>query len=132
MVHTPSTSPGYYFGDLEWYSSWFRINRFIEDKSCRAHFNNEIFRYVMRDRPGALNEFLWLVKVSFSFKALGVNQWPYLFSMFAYGTGWRGRIALLMLLNLLFPMKVAKVARKLFLLLTGRTDKGLRFDRSRI
>lgn len=132
MLHTPSTTPGYYFGDLEWYSSWFRMSRFINDQDCRSHYIDEIFAYMTRDCPGAINEFLWLLKVAFNFKALGVNQWPYLFSMLAYGTGWRGRIVILMGLYLLFPMKVATMARKLFFRLTGRADNGLRFDKSRI
>jgi glycosyltransferase involved in cell wall biosynthesis len=132
MSHTPSTTPGYFFGDLEWYSSWFRMSRFIEDSDCRSRFVAEIFSYMTRDCPGAFNEFLWLVKVAFNFKALGVNQWPYLFSMLAYGIGWRGRIAILMMLYILLPMKVATVARKVIFRLTGRADNGLRFDKSRI
>jgi glycosyltransferase involved in cell wall biosynthesis len=132
MTHTPSATPGYFFGDLEWYSSWFRMSRFIEEDDCRSRFTSEIFGYMTRDSPGVFNEFLWLIKVAFNYKALGINQWPYLLSMFAYGTGWRGRIAMLMLLYLLFPMKVATTARKLYFRMTGRADKGLRFDKSRI
>lgn len=132
MSHTPSSTPGYYFGDLEWYSSWFRMSRFIEDHDCQSRFIDEIFTYMTRDCPGVLNEFLWLAKVAFNFKALGVNQWPYLLSMIAYGTGWRWRVAILMLLYILLPMKIARFARKLFFRLTGRPDNGLRFDKSRI
>ena len=132
MLHTPSTTPGYFFGDLEWYSSWFRMNRFIEDKECRTRFTGEILGYMTRNRPGWANELLWLIKVAINYKALGVNQWPYLLSMFAYGIGWRGRIAILMLLYMLIPMKIAAGARKLYFRMTGRTDKGLRFDRSRL
>lgn len=132
MTHTPSTAPGFYFGDLEWYSSWFRMNRFIDKKDCRYKFTGEIFRYMTRDSAGNFNEFLWFVKVALNFKALGVNQWPYLFSMFAYGEGWRGRVGLVMLIYFLFPMKIAIGARRLFFKVTGRKDNGLRFDRSRI
>lgn len=132
MIHTPSSTPGYYFGDLEWYSSWFRMNRFIEPKDCRCRFNDEIFKYATREFPGKFNEFLWLFKVALNFKALGVNQWPYLFSMFAYGAGWRCRISLVMLFYFLFPMKAAIVTRKFLFWVTGREDKGLRFDKSRI
>lgn len=132
MTHTPSSTPGYYFGDLEWYSSWFRMNRFIEKKDCRCRFTDEIFKYATRESPGKFNEFLWFLKVALNFKALGVNQWPYLFSMFAYGAGWRGRVSLVMLIYFLFPMKVAIVLRKVLFWITGRDDKGLRFDKSRI
>jgi glycosyltransferase involved in cell wall biosynthesis len=132
MTHTPSTTPGYYFGDLEWYSSWFRMSRFIQDAEIRRCFISEIFSYMTRERPGKFNEFLWSVKVAFNFKALGVNQWPYLFTMLAYGEGWRGRVGMLGLLYLFVPRRVATVARKLYLCITGRPDKGLRLDRSRL
>jgi hypothetical protein len=108
------------------------MGRFIEDNDCRSLFIDEIFAYMTRDFPGVFNEFIWLVKVSFNFKALGVNQWPYLLSMLAYGTGWRGRILMLILFYILLPMKVARVARKVIFRLTGRADKGLRSDKSRI
>lgn len=132
MTHTPSTTPGYYFGDLEWYSSWFRMSRFIQDAESRRSFISEIFSYMTRERPGIFNEFLWSVKVALNFKALGVNQWPYLFTMLAYGEGWRGRVGMLILFYLLLPMKVATIARKLYLRITGRSDNGLRLDRTRL
>jgi glycosyltransferase involved in cell wall biosynthesis len=132
MTHTPSNSPGYYFGDLEWYSSWFRISRFLENQNLRRLFVGEIMAYMCRNEPGLLSENLMLIKVALNYKALGVNQWPYLFSMLAYGTGWRFRVICLMVIYSLVPMKVAIWLRKLYLQFTGRVDKGLRFDRSRL
>ena len=132
MSHTPSTTLGYFFGDLEWHSSWFRMGRFIEDLDIRSRFIDEIFSYTTRDFPGVFNEFIWLVKVAFNFKALGINQLQYLLSMLAYGTGWRGRIFMVILLYILLPMQVARVVRKVIFRLTGHADKGLRSDKSRI
>lgn len=132
MTHTPSTTPGYYFGDLEWCGSWFRIGRFLENPGLRKLFIGEVVSYMCRNKPGPLNEFIRLVQIALNYKALGVDQWPYLLSMLAYGTGWRGRIAGLMVVYALLPMKVATWLRKIYLYASGRTDKGLRADRSRL
>lgn len=132
ITHTPNTTPGYYFGDLEWYSSWFRISRFIEESRLRKMFVAEVAIYMCRKKPGSLNEFIWTIKVALNYKALGVNQWPYLLSMLAYGPGWRGRTASLMIIYAVFPMKIARLLRKIYICITGRDDKGLRFDRSRL
>ncbi len=132
MTHTPSTTPGYYFGDLEWWSSWFRMSRFVEDKKLRRIFVAEVASYMSRNRPGFLSEFMVLVKTELNYKALGVNQWPYLLSMLAYGAGWRGRVIGLMVIYGILPMRAATWLRKIYFIVTGRSDKGLRFDRSRL
>jgi glycosyltransferase involved in cell wall biosynthesis len=132
MMHTPSTTPGYYFGDLEWWSSWFRMSRFLEVKKLRRIFVGEVARYMSRNRPGPLNEFMGPVKAALNYKALGVNQWPYLLSMLAYGAGWHGRVVGLMAIYGILPMKVATWLRKIYFFTTGRPDKGLRFDRTRL
>jgi glycosyltransferase involved in cell wall biosynthesis len=132
MTHKPSTTPGYYFGDLEWCSSWFKISRFLECSRLRKLFVGEVLTYMCRNKPGPLNEFIMLIKVALNYKALGIDQWPYLFSMIAYGTGWRGRIASLMIIYAVLPMKVATLLRKIYLFITGRKDKGLQFDQSRL
>ena len=132
MTHTPSTTPGYYFGDLEWSSSWFRMSRFLEDRKLRRIFILEVVGYMSRNKPGAFNEFLMMVKVALNYKALGVDQWPYLLSMLAYGEGWRGRMVGLIAIYSMLPMRVATLLRKIYMRARGRTDKGLRFDRSRL
>jgi glycosyltransferase involved in cell wall biosynthesis len=132
MTHTPSTTPGYYFGDLEWYCSWFRMSRFVEARKLRRIFVGEVASYMSRNRPGSLNEFMVLVKAALNYKALGVNQWPYLLSMLAYGAGWRGRVVGLMVIYGILPMRVATWLRKIYFFATGRPDKGLRFDRTRL
>lgn len=132
MTHTPSTTPGYYFGDLEWCSSWFRVSRFLEEPTTRKIFVNEVIGYMSRNKPGPLNEFIQLVKVALNFKALGVNQWPYLLSMLAYGSGWHGRVACLIFIYSILPMRMATILRKIYFSTRGRADKGLKFDRSRL
>ena len=132
MTHTPSTTPGYYFGDLEWCSSWFRMSRFLEVQKLRRIFVGEVASYMSRNSPGSLNEFMVLVKIALNYKALGVNQWPYLLSMLAYGSGWCGRVVSLMVIYGILPMKVAAWLRKIYFIVRGRPDKGLRFDRTRL
>lgn len=132
MMHTPSTALGYYFGDLEWCSSWFRNSRFIENGKLRKIFITEVISYMNRNKPGSLNEFIQFIKMALYFKAFGVNQWPYLLTMLAYGTGWHGRVIGLMAIYSLLPMWLAMRLRRLYLLIRGKSDKGLRFDRSRL
>ena len=73
MTHTPSTTPGYYFGDLEWCSSWFRMSRFLEDRKLRQIFVHEVVSYMGRNRPGKFNEFIGVAKIALYYKALGVK-----------------------------------------------------------
>lgn len=132
MTHTASTEPGYYFGDLEWCSSWFRMSRFLDDSGKRRKFVAEVIGYMSKHNPGAFNEFLQLLKIALNYKALGVDQWPYLLAMLAYGNGWKGRVVGLMVAYSLLPMPVARLLRSAYFTMTGRIDKGLRFDRSRL
>jgi len=132
MTHTPSTTPGYYFGDLEWCSSWFRMSRFLKDRKLRQIFVHEVVSYMGRNKPGRFSEFMGVAKIALYYKALGVNQWPYLLSMLAYGEGWRGRVAGVIALYSMLPQPVATRLRKAYLFLAGKPDKGLRFDRSRL
>ncbi|WP_232415327.1 MULTISPECIES: glycosyltransferase family 2 protein [Methylotenera] len=132
VLHTPSTVPGYFAGDLEWYNGWFRTSRFIKDKDLRECFINDIFVYITRDGSKIRNEFLWLLIVVLNFKALEVNQMPYLLNMLAYGKGWRCRLLIITSCYLMMPTFIAKWARKFAFRVSGRTDKGLRVDKSRI
>ena len=132
MTHTPSSKPGYYLGDLEWTSSWFRMSRFIECSRLRKYFVGEVLSYTNRDNPGKINEYLTLVKTALIYKSLGVNQWPYLFSMMAYGSGWRIRIVSLIAIYAFLPMKIAVILRKYYMYLKCKNDKGIRYDRSRL
>lgn len=132
MTYKQSAEPSYYFGDLEWHNSWFRTSRFFQSGSLRKKFVQDCMDFLTKDKPGFARQFIFLLKIALKFKSLNVKQGEYLLSMFAYGIGWRGRIASLMVLYLLFPMKVATILRKIYFRMTRRTDKGLRFDRSRI
>ena len=132
VTHMPSAAPGYFSGDLEWASSWVRTSRFIECPRIRKFFVSEVMIYLSRNNPGKINEFLKLVKIAFIYKSLRVNQWPYLFSMMAYGTGWRLRIGALMMIYAIFPMDIAILSRKIYMHINGKNDKGLTTDRTRI
>ena len=132
MLHTPSNIPGYFAGDLEWYNGWFRTSRFIEDKNLHEYFIKDIFTYITRDGSKIRSPFLWLLMVTLNFKALEVDQMPYLLNMLAYGKGWRFRLLIITICYLLVPMFIAKWARKLAFFVSGRMDKGLRVDKSRI
>ena len=132
MTHTPSNAPGYYFGDLEWTSSWFRISRFIESSQLRKLFIGEVMIYMSRNHPGKLNEFIRLVKKALNFKSLSVNQWPYLLSMMAYGTGYRLRMFWLMVIYALLPMKIAVLLRRFYMVINKKNDSKLKSDRSRL
>jgi len=132
MTHTASTEPGYYFGDLEWCSSWFRMSRFLDSPARRRKFVSEVVGYMSKHNPGRFNEFMQLLKIALNYKALGVDQWPYLLAMFAYGSGWKGRLTVLMIGYGLLPMALARILRKIYFTATGRADKGLRTDRSRL
>ena len=132
MLHTPSNAPGYFAGDLEWYNGWFRTSRFIEDKNLREYFIKDIFTYITRDGSSIRSPFLWLLILSFNFKALGVNQMPYLLNMLAYGKGWHCRLMTITICYLLIPTFIAQWARKLAFAASGRIDKGVRVDKSRI
>lgn len=132
MIHTPSQSPGYFCGDLEWYASWFRISRFFTDLQLKKQFVREITYYMCRHKPGLLNEQIWLTKVLLYYKSFGLNQWPYLLSMLAYGSGRRLSVIGLMLINLVTPVSVLSLLRKLYFKLNNLPPKTIQVDRSRL
>ncbi|MDR3490938.1 MAG: glycosyltransferase [Gammaproteobacteria bacterium] len=127
MIHTPSTTPGYFSGDLEWYAGWFRTSRFLKNVALKKSFINEVTLYMCRDKPGSIRQFASLVKVLLYYKSFNLSQTSYLFSMFAYGQGWRLRIALLIVVNAIFPVKFLSFLRKLYL-----PKKIINVDRARL
>lgn len=132
MTHTPSREPGYYFGDLEWYVGWFRTSSFIRDPALKRKFLHEILRYMTRNRPGLLQENLWLAKVALNYKALGLCQGRYLLSLLADGKGARIPVLLAAAVYLFTPGFIARPLRKLYRRLRGLPPSELRFDRSRL
>lgn len=132
MIHRPSTGPGYFRGDLEWYTGWFRTARFFTQDHLKKRFVREVTYYMCRERPGRCREFLWLAAVLLYYKSFKINQWPYLLSMLAYGRGWRIGIAGLMLLNLITPTWLLAPLRKLYFKIRGLPQKTIVVDRSRM
>ncbi len=135
MLHTPSKEPGYFCGDLEWYAGWFRTSRFFNDTVLKKRFVNEVTYYMCQQfqkKPTKLNQFIWLTKVLLYFKSFGLNQWPYLLSMLAYGTGARLLVFLLLVINGLTPMSLLAFLRKCYFKLNRLPQKTIRVDRSRL
>ena len=107
VVHTPATKPGYFLGDLEWFSYWFRTGRFLEDPHWQRRYGRSILRYVTRRDPSWLAQRLVLPMNALRFKAAGVPQGPYLASLLGFGKGWRGNILLACLGYALIPARLA-------------------------
>lgn len=108
LVHTPSSRPGYFLGDLEWFSYWFRTSRFLADPGWRRRFCASILHYVTRRKPTWLARHLVLPMNALRYKALGVPQAPYLFSLLAAGAGLRGHLAAVCATYALVPRFLAK------------------------
>jgi glycosyltransferase involved in cell wall biosynthesis len=92
MLHTPSTRPGYYLGDLEWFSHWFRTSRFLASPRWRRVFCGSILHYVTRRDPSWLAQRLVLPMNALRYRDRGVPQGAYLASLLGYGCGWRCNI----------------------------------------
>jgi glycosyltransferase involved in cell wall biosynthesis len=132
MTYKPSTEPSYYFGDLVWHNSWFRTSRFVQSDALRKKFLQDGMDFLTKEKPGLFSQFVLLLKISLKFKSHGVKQGGYLLSMFAYGEGWRFRLAGIIAIYSLLPIPAAKALRHIHLRLLGRQDKGLHIDRSRL
>ena len=92
VVHTPAPKPGYFLGDLEWFSYWFRTGRYLEAPHWKRLYNRSILHYVTRRDPSWLALRLVLPMNALRYKALGVPQGPYLASLLGFGEGWRGNV----------------------------------------
>ncbi len=132
MTHTPSQDVGYFCGDLEWYSCWFRTSRYFQQKENKSNFNRSIMTYLATRQTKKKNAFFWLVRVSLYYKSFGLNQWPYILSMFSYGNGLRGKLLALIGINVLIPTFFASWLRKLYFKLNRLPSKSVNVDRSRL
>lgn len=132
LTHTPNAAPGYYFGDLEWYSAWFRTSRYLADRRLRAKFIWEIAHYMTRGNSSPLNRLVWYSKVALNYKARGVPQGQHLFTMLAYGVGARLAVGLAAMLYMLVPHKLAVLLLRLYKRWRGSVDRALRYDRGRL
>lgn len=91
MLHTPSTEPGYFVGDLEWYTVWYKTGLFL-CKERRAKFNQEIIyylRYTTKNNHSRLPPMLLLIRSCLYFKSMKVSQSRYFGEIFLYGKGVR-------------------------------------------
>lgn len=133
MVHTPSSEPGYFFGDLERHAAWYRMGKHIvKNGVLRARFLQEISREATRRRRGRFEEHLWLTKVALNAKALGVPQGRYLLSMLGDAAGVRAPVLLAAIVYMLMPQWVARPLRRFYRRLAGLPPSELRYDRTRI
>ena len=133
MVHTPSSEPGYFFGDLERHAAWYRMAKHIIKRGAlRARFLREISREATRRRRGRFEEHLWLTKVALNAKALGVPQGRYLLSMLGDAAGVRAPVLLAAVAYMLLPQWVARPLRRFYRRLAGLPPSELRYDRTRI
>ena len=107
VVHTPASKPGYFLGDLEWFSYWFRTGRFLEEARLRRLFGRSILAYVTRRDPSWLAMRLVLPMNALRYKALDLPQGPYLASLLGFGEGWRANILLAWLGYALVPRFLA-------------------------
>lgn len=132
MTHTPSQTPGYFLGDLEWYVAWFRASRFFTDIDHKKNFISEAVRYMVRPKKGKARELTWLLKVLLNAKAQGVPQWQYLFELLQIGPGWRMRLCSLMFIYMVCPKFLARGIRRLYFYLRKKEWKEVQYDQSRL
>tara|TARA_R110000868_G_scaffold69306_2_gene204251 strand:- start:2479 stop:3504 length:1026 start_codon:yes stop_codon:yes gene_type:complete len=132
MTHTPSQVPGYFCGDLEWPSGWYRTSRFFANEQFKKAFVSEVGCYMTRDKPGMFSESIILTKILLYYKSFGLNQWPYLLSMLAYGSGRRWMVAYLIIVNALSPTILLNKLRKLYFKIKKLPPKTIQVDRSRL
>lgn len=132
LTHTPSSAPGYYFGDLEWYCAWFRTSRHLADPLLRIKFIREIGRYMTRKAPSIFNRVVWYSKVALNYKARGIPQGKYLMTMLAYGRGERGTVGLAAALYVLTPQKIATHLLRLYQSWRGEAKRAFEYDRGRL
>ncbi|HVT61906.1 MAG TPA: glycosyltransferase family A protein [Legionellaceae bacterium] len=132
ITHTPSQSPGYFLGDLEWYLGWFKTARFFKKTADQKAFIAEIPRYMIRPKKNYFLEWLWLLKVTLNAKAQGIPQWRYLVELLLIGVGWRSRLLGILMLYIVFPGFLARGLRRLYFRLKKKKWQELQYDHSRL
>jgi len=132
LTHTPSQTPGFFLGDLEWYVAWFRTGSYLQNKKDKKKFISETVAYMIRPKTGSLASFLWLLKVALNAKAHGVSQIKYLAELFMIGEGWRLRIFFIAFIYICLPGFLAKSLRWVYYKCLSKPLKKLQYDRSRI
>lgn len=119
MKHTPSTEPGYFFGDLELYASWYATARYLKQASLKESFLREISYLMTMNRRGFFKQLTWFAKVALNAKGMGVPQWQYLLSMLGYGKGARAPVVVALLAYAIMPGGLARWLRLLYRKMNG-------------
>lgn len=134
MVHTPSTEPGSFVGDLEWYCVWYKTGVFFNEGQLRQRFNQETLhyiRYISRYKVTRVPVWLFLIRLLLTFKSLGISQTRYISEVFLYGQGVRKAFILPAIFYFLTPSFVAKGLRELYRKLYKLPSKQIVRDESR-
>ena len=134
MTHTPSTEAGYFMGDLEWYTVWYKTGLFFKDKALRTHFNQETLHYInamSAHKSTRVPVWLFLIRQVLNAKSFGISQVRYLVEIFLYGVGVRKSYLLATFSYLLVPSFVAKGLRRIYAKWHKLPDKVMQRDESR-
>jgi glycosyltransferase involved in cell wall biosynthesis len=132
MKHTPSNEPGYFFGDLELYASWYSTARYLKQAPLKSLFLREISYLMTMNRRGVFKQLTWFSKVALNAKGMGVPQWPYLLSMLGCGKGARAPVVLAMVAYTILPGVLARWLRLLYRKLNGMPTTNPSEARSRL
>ncbi len=134
IIHTPSSDAGYFMGDLEWYTVWYKTGLFFKDKTQRVHFNHETLHYIKvmsAHKATRVPVWLFLIRQTLNAKSFGISQARYLVEIFLYGVGVRKNYWLAALSYLLLPGFVAKGLRRLYIKLYKLPVSVMQRDESR-
>jgi len=132
MTHTPSTEPGYFFGDLELYASWYATARYLKQPYLKALFLREISYLMTMHRRGVFKQLSWFSKVALNAKGIGVPQSQYLLSMLGSGKGARAPVFVAMLAYAIMPGVLARWLRLIYRKLHGMPTVKLSESHSRL
>ena len=132
MTHTPSEKPGYFSGDLEWYSDWYATSRYLQNYTYKVSFLREASHLMTLNRGGIFKEVTWLSKVALNAKGMGLAQGSYLLSMLGNSRGVRLPVLLAIFAYLIIPGFLARILRRMYRKLMGLPLYTRSVDRSRL
>lgn len=134
MVHTPSAEAGYFLGDLEWYTVWYKTGLFFKEAKDQARFNLETIHYIAYISQGKATQlpaWLFLIRLVLNFKSLGISQARYLAEIFWYGKGVKKYFILPALVYAILPSFIAKGLREWYCKRHRLSVKDIHRDASR-
>lgn len=132
MTYCQSDEPGFYFGDLEWHSSWFRTSRFIHDPDLRRKFIGDCMFFLLKRKPTCFASGVLLTKIALKYKGFKIPQGKFLMSMAAYGDGARCAVVMASIVYLLTPGRFARAIVAAYRRWKGLPNTALKIDRSRL